>query len=106
MSWKNGYCHNLEVIIGRGLVFCINLLTTYTHESELQAITAPPLIATGYKSPQYRKAFPVCYIFTSRSLATATKSGDSSAPHAQVLSSQSPVQNLTQLNSLLQLSWL
>jgi hypothetical protein len=27
-------------------------LTTYTHHSELQAITAPPLISTIHKSPQ------------------------------------------------------
>jgi hypothetical protein len=31
----------------------MDLLTTYTHYSELQAITAPPLISTTYKSPQH-----------------------------------------------------
>jgi hypothetical protein len=31
----------------------INLLTTYTHNSELQATTAPPLISTIHKSPQH-----------------------------------------------------
>jgi hypothetical protein len=31
----------------------MDLLTTYTHDSELQAITAPPLISTIHKSPQH-----------------------------------------------------
>jgi hypothetical protein len=49
-----------------------------------------------YKSPQHPLSlFPVCYIFTSRSLATASNGGDSSASRPQVLSSQPPVQNWT-----------
>jgi hypothetical protein len=69
-------------------------LTTYTHGSELQAITAPPLILTIHKSPKHPLSlFPACCVFTSRSLATASNSGDSSAPRAQVLSSQPPLQN-------------
>jgi hypothetical protein len=39
------------------------------------------------------KPFPACYVFTSRFLATASNSGDSSALRAQILSSQTPVQN-------------
>jgi hypothetical protein len=31
----------------------MTLLTTYTHDSELQAITAPPLISTIHKSPHH-----------------------------------------------------
>jgi hypothetical protein len=31
----------------------MDLLTTYTNNSELQAITAPPLISTIHKSPQH-----------------------------------------------------
>jgi hypothetical protein len=38
------------------------------------------------------KSFPVCCVFTSRSLATACNSGDSSTSRVQVLSSQPPVQ--------------
>jgi hypothetical protein len=38
------------------------------------------------------KPFPACCVF-SRFLATASNSGDSSASRAQVLSSQTPVQN-------------
>jgi hypothetical protein len=37
----------------RGLDWWLDLLTTYKHNSELQAITAPPLISTIHKSPQH-----------------------------------------------------
>jgi hypothetical protein len=43
------------------------------------------------------KRFPVCCVFTSRSMATACNSGDSSASRAQVFSSQPPVQNWSKL---------
>jgi hypothetical protein len=39
------------------------------------------------------KNLPVCNSFNSRSLVTASNSGDSSASHAQVLLLQPPVQN-------------
>jgi hypothetical protein len=72
----------------------MNLLTTYRHDSELQAITAPPLNSTIHKSPQHPlRFFPACCVFASRSLTTASNSGESSASHSQVLSSQTPVQN-------------
>jgi hypothetical protein len=38
-------------------------------------------------------SFPACCVLTSRSLATAFNSGNFSASHAQVVSSQAPVQN-------------
>jgi hypothetical protein len=69
----------------------LDLLTTYTctRDSELQAITAPALISTIHISPQHPLShFPTCCVFTSRSLATASNSGDSSASRAQLLSSQ------------------
>jgi hypothetical protein len=50
-----------------------DLLTTYTHDLELEAITAPALISTAAA-----KSFPACCVFTSRSLGTASNSGDSS----------------------------
>jgi hypothetical protein len=62
----------------------LDLLTTCTHHSELQVITAPPLIATLYKSPQYPP---------NRSLAKASDNGDSSSSRAQVLPSPTPVHN-------------
>jgi hypothetical protein len=37
----------------RGMDWWMNLLTTYTHDSELQAITALSVISTLYKSPQH-----------------------------------------------------
>jgi hypothetical protein len=43
------------------------------------------------------KPFPTCYVFTSSSLATASNTGYSSASRAQVLPSQPPVQNSTEL---------
>jgi hypothetical protein len=61
--------------------------------------------ATAYhnhKSPQHLlRIFPACCAFTSRSLAKTSNIEDSSASHAQVLSSQSPVQNSTELCPLL-----
>jgi hypothetical protein len=41
---------------GRGFDWRMDLLTIYTHDSELQAIRAPPLISTIPKSPQH----PLC----------------------------------------------
>jgi hypothetical protein len=66
--------------------------TTYTHHSELQVIRTLSLIPTLYKS-LHAKSSPVCCVFTSRSLVTASNSGDSSASRTRVLSSQPPVQN-------------
>jgi hypothetical protein len=71
----------------------MDLLATYTHDSELQAITAPPLISTIHKSPQHPLSLFQPAVFTSRSLATASNSGDFLASSSQVLSSQPPVQN-------------
>jgi hypothetical protein len=66
-----------------------DLLTTYIHHSELQPITALSLISMLYKSPQQPLSpFPACCVFNSHSLATASNSGDSSASHAQGLSSE------------------
>jgi hypothetical protein len=48
------------------------------------------------------KPFLSCCVFTSRSLAAASNSGDSSAPRAQVLSLQTPILNSLGLPSCLQ----
>jgi hypothetical protein len=72
----------------------MDLLTIYAHDSELQAITSPMLIFTIHKSSQRPLSpFSAFCVFTSRSLATASNSGDSSASRSQVLSSQPPVHN-------------
>jgi hypothetical protein len=75
------------------LDWILNLLITYTHHSELQAITAPPLISTIHKSPTHFS----CRVFICRSLATTSNNGNSSASCAQVLSPQPPLQNSTEL---------
>jgi hypothetical protein len=51
------------------------------------------------------KHSPACCVFTSRSLATTTNSEDSSTSHAQVLSSQSPIQNSLNSKSELLYNW-
>jgi hypothetical protein len=47
----------------------------------------------------HAEPFPGCYVFTSRSLATVSNNGVYTASRAQVLSSQLPVQNSTELIS-------
>jgi hypothetical protein len=66
------------VTIDGGLDWILYLLTTLQHHSEVHVITAPSLISTIYRSLQ-RTPFPACCVFTSRSLATTSNSGDSSA---------------------------
>jgi hypothetical protein len=53
------------------------------------------------------KPFPACCVFMSRSLATASNNGNSSASRAQVLSSQPPVRNscLTSLLLTYSVNW-
>jgi hypothetical protein len=79
----------------------LDLLTTCTHHSEFQIITASSRIATLYKSLQHPLSFPACCVLTSRSLAkVSTNSGDSSTSRAQVVLSQPPVQNSCQFPQL------
>jgi hypothetical protein len=74
----------------------MDLLTAYTHHTELHVITALPLISTLYKSLQHPfSLFPACRASISHSLAKVSNSGDSSASRVQVLSSQPPMQNST-----------
>jgi hypothetical protein len=76
----------------------VNGFVDREHDWELQVITASPLISTIHKSPQHPLiSLPTCFFFTSRSLETASNSGDSSASRTQVLFSQPPVQNSTEL---------
>jgi hypothetical protein len=90
---------HVGLTLDRVLGWILDLLNTYTHDSELQATTAPSLITTASA-----KSFPASCVFTSRSLATASNSGDFSASRAEILSerrlpsncvfsSQTPVQN-------------
>jgi hypothetical protein len=72
-TWKEPhpyYYFRLRLLLD----WILYLLTTSPHDSELQVITAPPLITTTHA-----KSFPACCVFTNRSLVTASNNGDSSA---------------------------
>jgi hypothetical protein len=82
MAKYDQYCH----------VVCVTIDSVNGFIDHLY--TAPPLISTIHKSPQHPST---CCVFTSRSQVTVSNSGNSSASRAQVLSSQTPVQNWTTL---------
>jgi hypothetical protein len=63
------------------------------HDSELQVITAPPLISTIHKSPWHPLSLFEPAVFTSRSLAKTSNSEDSSSSRTQVPPSLTPIQN-------------
>jgi hypothetical protein len=63
----------------------LDLLNTCTHHSELQVITALSLISTLYKSQQHPLSLFQPTVFTSRSLATASNSGDCIAFRAHIV---------------------
>jgi hypothetical protein len=73
----------------------VDLFTTSIQNSELQANTAPQHNSQITTAPA--KHFAGCCVFTRSSLATAFDSGDPSGSGAQVLSSQSPVKNSSEL---------
>jgi hypothetical protein len=85
----------------RGSGWRMDLLATCTHHSELQVITALSLISKLYKSQQDPLILFQPTVFTSRSLATASNSGDFSISGAQIHLSQTPVQNSTIASLLL-----
>jgi hypothetical protein len=76
------YCHVYVCDYRRGLDWGTGLLGTYTQNSELHVITAPPL------SPQFTD-----HHSTSCSLATAFKCGDSSASCAHAIVGWPPSRN-------------
>jgi hypothetical protein len=78
----NGFTENLYTQLG---ITSNYRATANLHNSQIT--TAPA------------KRFPDCCAFTSRSLATAFKSGDSSTSRAQILSSQPSAQNSTELTA-------
>jgi NADH:ubiquinone oxidoreductase subunit K len=87
----------------------MELLTIYTHHSEVKVITALSLISTLYSSLQHPLIlFSACCVFNSRSLAMVANSRDSSSSRAQVLLLLPPVQNsahsTTALSLLISLS--
>jgi hypothetical protein len=70
-------------------------LTTYTYHLELKVITTLSLISTLQISREPAKPSAAYCAFASRSLATASNSGDSSASRAQALPVQRISRNLT-----------
>jgi hypothetical protein len=77
----------------------MDLLTTYIRHSELHVITALSLISTLYKSPQHPLFLFLAYCaFNSHSLATASKSGDSSAFRAYLIAARRISRNWTLVN--------
>jgi hypothetical protein len=66
----------------RGLDLLMDLLTTYS--ATANHLNSQITTATT-------KPFPACCVVISRSLKTASNSGDSSASRAQILSSHTPV---------------
>jgi hypothetical protein len=74
---RSSYCHDLGVTTDGGLEWWLDWLTTCTQRSEIQVITAPPLISTLYNSV-HAKPSPLYSVFTSRCLVTALNNRDSS----------------------------
>jgi hypothetical protein len=74
----------------------------YWHNSELQVIRALSLNSTLYKSPQHQLSLlAIGCVLLSRSLATESNGGISSASSAQVLLLQPPVQNSYSTHSII-----
>jgi hypothetical protein len=71
----------------------MDLLTTYTHHSELQVITELSLISTFYKSLQAESS-SACSVFTSRYLVTASNSDSSVSVLTSLLSGEYPTTEL------------
>jgi hypothetical protein len=87
--------------------FTSHFLVTDLNNGDSSASVVTPLSAGSLHNSQITtapaKPFPVCCVFASRSLTTASNSGYSSASCAQVLSSQPCVQNSTELIALIAL---
>jgi hypothetical protein len=66
----------------------INIDHLYTRLGTTSNYSAIAYLHTLQITPATAKPFPACCVFISRSLATASNSGDSSASRAQVLSSR------------------
>jgi hypothetical protein len=82
------------VIIDGVLDWRLDLLTTLTHDSRFHLIITPSLVSTLYKSLQHPLSLSICCVFTSRSLVTASNSGDSSASALNSLSAGSQIRRI------------
>jgi hypothetical protein len=89
------YCHVLWTDYKRGMNWWMDLLTTYTHHSELHALTTLTLISTFYKSLAHAKS--------SQSSLDVSWQRIWTMKILQLLCSRRcPLANTPQLNSLLQ----
>jgi hypothetical protein len=86
------YCRDLWFTIGRGLEWWLELLTTYTPLGTASNYSATVSLHNSQITAP-TKPLPACYVLTSRSLATASNSENSSASRAQILPSLTVVQN-------------
>jgi hypothetical protein len=77
----------------RGLDWWLDLLTTYTHDSELRNYSAVANLSNLQITPANTKSSPASSVFAGRFLVTDVNSLVSSASRAEVLPSQTPVQN-------------
>jgi hypothetical protein len=91
----SAYYHNLGVTVDR--VCIVEWVHLYTRLRTTSSYSAVADLHTLQITTAPAKPFPACCVFNSHSLATASNSGDPSASHAHVLSSQPPVQNSTEL---------
>jgi hypothetical protein len=90
--------YTIVTILGdyrRGLDWWMELLTTYlcTRLGTTSNYSAIVIFHNSQITTAPVKLFPACCVFTSRSLATTSSGGDSSASRAQDLTSETPVQN-------------
>jgi hypothetical protein len=102
-SWKKQEILLLSILshimcdYRRCLDWWMDLLMTHRDDSELQAIKATPLISTINKSPQHSLSLFQPPVFISRSLATVSNSGVSSASSNSRLATVSQLTLLTDL---------
>jgi hypothetical protein len=75
------------------LFVCV-IIDTYTHDSELQALTMLSLIYKIYKS-LHAKPSKACSVLTNHCLVTALNNGDSSASVLTLLSGEYPTAELS-----------
>jgi hypothetical protein len=99
-GWSGNILPRFRVVhdYRRGMDGWMDLLTTYTHDWELQVITALSLIYKLYKEP-HAKSSPACSVFNNRFLVTDVHSGDSSDSRARVLPSRFQYRTDCQLSS-------
>jgi hypothetical protein len=85
---------NFELILSRVYVLICEWFIDHLYKRLVRTsnYSATANLHNSQISISHAKPFPACYVLTSRSLATASNSGDSSASRARILFSQIPVE--------------